>query len=84
MKKPPGLVFLVVRGERSLHPKALTSEEPEVHRDVKPENILLHGLSRAVLADFGQACFLADTRSMTQRARGPTVHSRGSSLQSFT
>eukprot|EP00930_Biecheleria_cincta_P005071 TRINITY_DN10599_c0_g1_i2.p1 TRINITY_DN10599_c0_g1~~TRINITY_DN10599_c0_g1_i2.p1 ORF type:complete len:722 (+),score=105.12 TRINITY_DN10599_c0_g1_i2:41-2206(+) len=42
-----------------------------VHRDVKPENILMGARSRAMLADFGIACDMDDTVEMTKMLGTP-------------
>lgn len=43
-----------------------------VHRDVKPENMLLAMDGRPVLADFGISCHLADSKQMARRCGSPS------------
>jgi serine/threonine protein kinase len=42
---------------------------PIAHRDMKPENVLLDGQNRGVLADFGFSCFTEDFRKRTSPRR---------------
>uniref|UniRef100_A0A6T1L186 Protein kinase domain-containing protein n=1 Tax=Alexandrium monilatum TaxID=311494 RepID=A0A6T1L186_9DINO len=42
-----------------------------VHRDVKPQNVLMAANGRAMLADFGLACRLSDAREMQRQCGTP-------------
>lgn len=42
-----------------------------VHRDVKPENVLLGSRRKAILSDFGISCRISDTKEMLRQCGSP-------------
>lgn len=56
----------VARGMRYLHE---TATRPVIHRDLNPNNVLIHQNGKAVVADFGESRFMAESEedSMTKQ-----------------
>ncbi|KAI6176629.1 Serine/threonine-protein kinase TNNI3K [Aphelenchoides bicaudatus] len=72
----------VARGMRYLHE---TASRPVIHRDLNPNNVLIHQNGKAVVADFGESRFIAESEedSMTKqpgnlRWMAPEVFSQAS------
>jgi serine/threonine-protein kinase TNNI3K len=62
-----------------------TASRPVIHRDLNPNNVLIHQNGKAVVADFGESRFIAESEedSMTKQPGNLRWMAPGKLLKSF-